>query len=142
MDKRDAVTQGRDLMEKSKTCLLGTNDENGSPNIKAMLNLKHEGMKRVWFSTNTSSRKVQRLKNDNRACLYYVDEKNFKGLMLTGTIEVLQDLESRKMLWFPGCETYYPLGVEDPDYSVLCFTAERGNYYQGLSNIDFDITGS
>jgi len=61
------------------------------------------------------------------------------GLMLIGVVEVLQDEESRKKLWFDGCEKYYPGGINDPDYSVLCFTAEKGNFYHGLENIDFDI---
>jgi general stress protein 26 len=137
--KREAVTQCFELMEKSKICMLGTNDEGGSPNIKGMMNLKHKGLKNIWFSTNTSSKRVQQLRNDNRACVYYVDEKNFKGLMLVGTIEILQDIKSKKMLWAEGAEVYYPLGVEDPDYSVLCFTAKRGNYYHGLKNITFEI---
>jgi len=59
--------------------------------------------------------------------------------MLVGTVEILQDSESRKMLWTEGNEVYYPLGVEDPDYSVLCFTAKQGNYYQALKNITFEI---
>ena len=139
MDRQEAITEGLVLMDKAKICLLGTNGEDGHPNIKAMMNLKHEGFKKVWFSTNTPSRKVQQLKKDNRACVYYVDEKTFKGLMLVGTIEVLQDIKSRKMLWAEGAEVYYPRGVEDPDYSVLGFTAARGNYYHGLSNIDFKI---
>ena len=33
----------------------------------------------------------------------------------------------------------YPLGVDDPDYSVLCFTVMWGNFYHSLSNIDFEI---
>jgi general stress protein 26 len=139
MDKQEAMTQGLELMERAKICMLGTNGEDGYPNIKAMMNLKHEGLKKIWFSTNTSSRRVQQLRKNNRACVYYVDEQNFKGLMLVGTIEILQDIESRKMLWAEGAEVYYPLGVEDPDYSVLGFTAERGNYYHGLKNIDFVI---
>ncbi|NLL41735.1 MAG: hypothetical protein GX251_00150 [Firmicutes bacterium] len=43
------------------------------------------------------------------------------------------------MLWVDGCEKYYPKGVDDPDYTVMKFTATRGNYYHGLKNIDFDI---
>ena len=139
MSKRKAVTQCLELMEKSKICLLGTNGDDGFPNIKAMLNLKHKGLKNIWFSTNTSSKRVQQLKKDNRACVYYVDETNFIGLMLVGAIEILQDTKSRKMLWTEGAEIYYPLGVEDPDYSVLCFTAKSGNYYHGLKNITFEI---
>jgi len=139
MDEQEAITQGLKLIEKSDFCLLGTNREDGFPNIKGITNLKHEGLKKIWFSTNTSSRRVQQLKKDNRACVYYVDGKDYKGLMLVGTVEILQNLESRKMLWFNGAEKYYPLGVEDPDYSVLCFTATEGNYYHALNNISFKI---
>jgi len=139
MDKKEAITEGLQLIERSSICLLGTNGENGFPNIKAMNNVKHEGIKRVWLSTNTSSKRVQQLRRDNRACIYYVDNQNFAGLMLLGTVQILQDLKSKQMLWFEGGERYYPLGVEDPDYSVLCFTAHEGNYYHTLKNITFDI---
>jgi general stress protein 26 len=139
MDRQEAMTEGLQLIERSSICLLGTNGEDGFPNIKAMMNAKHEGMNKIWFSTNTSSRRAQELRKDNRACVYYVDEKDFKGLMLTGTIQILHDLKSRRMLWNDGDERYYPLGVEDPDYSVLCFTARKGNYYHRLKNITFEI---
>ncbi len=139
MDKQEAMAEGLQLIERSKICLVGTNGEDGFPNIKAMMNAKHEAINRIWLSTNTSSRRVQQLKKDNRACVYYVDDQEFKGLMLTGTIEILQDLESRQMLWADGDERYYPLGVEDPDYTVLCFTAYRGNYYHKLQNVTFEI---
>lgn len=138
-DEKEAIAQGLELVEKSAVCMLGTNGDDGFPNIKAMLSLKHEGLRKIWFSTNTSSKRVQQLRKNNRTCVYYVDEKNFRGLMLTGTVEILQDIKSRKMLWIDGAEVYYPLGVEDPDYSVLCFTAKRGNYYHQLKNISFEI---
>jgi general stress protein 26 len=139
MDKQEAMAEGLQLIERSEICLLGTNGGDGFPNIKAVMNAKHEGMNKIWFSTNTSSRRVQQLKKDNRACVYYVDDKDFKGLMLTGTMQILQDLKSRQMLWEDGNEKYYPLGVEDPDYTVLCFTADKGNYYHKLKNMTFEI---
>ena len=102
MDKQEAVTEGLELVERSNICLLGTNGEDGFPNIKAMMNLKHEGISNIWFSTNTSSKRVQQLKKDNRACVYYVDDKNFKGLMLTGTIHSCKTSSQRQMLWGAG----------------------------------------
>jgi general stress protein 26 len=119
MTEQEAISQGLGLVENSKMCLVGTNGDDGFPNIKAMFSLKHEGLKHVWFSTNTSSRRIQQMKRDNKVCLYYVDDKNYKGLMLVGIMEILQDLKSKKMLWADGNEKYYPLGVTDPDYSVL-----------------------
>ncbi len=139
MDRQEAMAEGLQLVERSRVCLLGTNGENGFPNIKAMMNAKHEGINKIWLSTNTSSRRVQQLRKDNRACVYYVDDQDFKGLMLTGTVQILQDPKSRQMLWADGDERYYPLGLEDPDYSVLCFTAHKGNYYHKLKNITFEI---
>lgn len=139
MDKQEAMAQGLKLVESSEYCFLGTIREDGFPNIKGVNNVKHEGLSNVWFSTNTSSKRVQQLKKNNKACVYYVNEKEYKGLMLVGTIEILRDPESRKMLWFDGAEKYYPLGVDDPDYSVLCFTATEGNYYHALDNISFEI---
>ena len=135
----EALKQGLELMENQDFCLLGTNGDNGFPNIKGMNNIRHEGMKRIWFGTNTSSSRVQQLKKDNKACVYYVNAKEFKGLLLVGKIDILQDIESRKMLWFEGAEIYYPSGLEDPDNSVLCFTADCGNFYHNLNNISFKV---
>ena len=134
-----AIKQGLELKGNQNFCLLGTNGDNGFPNIKGVNNIRHDGMKKLWFSTNTSSRRVQQLRQDNKACVYYIDANEFIGLMLVGRIEILQDTDSRKMLWSEGSEIYYPLGLEDPDYSVLCFTADWGNYYHNLNNISFKI---
>ena len=59
--------------------------------------------------------------------------------MLVGDIEVLQDMESKQRLWHEGDEKYYSLGINDPDYSVLRFTARWGNYYHGLVNVSFEL---
>ncbi|AOT72477.1 pyridoxamine 5'-phosphate oxidase family protein [Geosporobacter ferrireducens] len=134
-----AYLSGLELVENSKIVMLSNNGEDGYPYTKAMMRLKHDGLSKFWLSTNTSTKRVELLKNNNKANLYFVDENNFKGLMLVGTIEILQDRESKEMLWNDGCEIYYPLGVDDPDYTVLCFTAVRGNFYHGLRNTGFRI---
>lgn len=139
MEKKYAIEKGMELLRKSNIAMVGSLDKEGFPNIKAMMNLKSDGLKKIWFSTNTSSKRVAYFKDNPKACIYYVDSERFMGLMLVGTIEVTQDDELRRKLWADGCEMYYPLGVTDPDYTVLSFTAERGNFYHGLKNIDFDI---
>jgi general stress protein 26 len=139
MEKEYAIEKGLELVKNSRIALLGSFDDEDFPNIKAMMNLESEGLKKIWFSTNTSSKRVSYLKNNPKACVYYVNSDKFMGLMLVGKIEVTQDDELRKKLWADGCEVYYPLGITDPDYSILCFTAEKGNFYQGLKNVDFEI---
>lgn len=34
---------------------------------------------------------------------------------------------------------YYPLGVTDPDYCVLCFTTQSGRYYSNFKSEDFVV---
>lgn len=133
------LIESNELVESSKIVMVGTNGRNGYPNIKAMMRLKHDGLKKFWLSTNTSTKMVERLKSDNKICLYFVDSDKFAGLMLVGTIEILHDRASREMLWSDGCEVYYPLGIDDPDYTALCFTTEGGNYYRHLKNVTFKV---
>jgi general stress protein 26 len=139
MEKEDALQQSLSLVNHAAIAMLGTNGEGGYPNIKAMLKMENEGLKVIWFGTNTSSKRIARIEQDARSCVYFVDNEQFKGLMLVGTLEILHDEESKKRLWRKGFEMYYPLGVSDPDYSVLRFTALWGNYYHNLSNLTFEL---
>lgn len=139
MIKEEAIRHSQELMERCAIAMVGSNGPEGFPNIKAMIKMETEELHTVWFSTNTSSRRVAQFRTDPRASVYFVDFDRWEGLMLIGEMEVLDDPASRQRLWREGYERYYPLGVNDPDYTVLRFTARKGNYYHGLENTDFEI---
>jgi general stress protein 26 len=139
MKKKDAFEKSLELANKSEIAMVGSNGDDGYPNIKAMLKMKNEGLKKIWFSTNTSSKRVAQFKKDPKACVYFVDMLKFKGVMLVGEMDIHQDIKSRKLFWKEGFERYFPLGINDPDYCVLCFTAKRGNYYHKFENTTFQI---
>ena len=125
------------LVERSGIALVGSNSGDGHPWIKAMLKMETEDLKTVWFSTNTSSKRVAQFSRDPRESVYFVDFSAWMGLMLLGEVEVLNDPQSRQRLWRDGYEQYYPLGVDDPDYTVLRFSATSANYYHQLDNLSF-----
>ncbi len=139
MQQQEAMQCGLELVNRSNIAMLGSNGDDGYPNIKAMIKVENEGLQTIWFSTNTSSKRVSQLVKNPKTCVYFVDLDQWKGLMLVGNVEVLQDAESKQRLWREGGEIYYPLGVTDPDYSVLRFTAQWGNYYHALSNVTFEL---
>jgi general stress protein 26 len=139
MQQEEAIQEALSLADRSGFAMLGTNGGDGYPNIKAMIKMENEGLKRIWSSTNTSSQRVKQILRNPKVCIYFVDFTQWSGLMLVGDIEVLQDEKSRQRLWREGYEKYYPLGVADPDYSVLRFTARQGNYYHALSNVTFEL---
>lgn len=127
------------LVGRSFTGVLGTVDENGNPQVKAMIKTAANGLKEFWFCSNTSSKRVAQIQKNPNASLYFYDEKTFEGLMLTGKAEVSYDDEKRKEFWNDEMKKYYPLGCTDPDFALIIFIASKGNYYHGLKNIDFDI---
>ena len=137
---RDASKTIGNLIDKANVSIISSVDEDGFPNSKAMLPpRKREGIKHVFFTTNTSSMRVRQYLNNPKACVYFFDKRFFKGVMLKGAMEVLQDSESKEEIWRHGDEMYYPKGVTDPDYCVLRFTAQDGRYYSNYKSENFEV---
>jgi general stress protein 26 len=128
------------LIDASSTTIISSVDELGYPNTKAMLPpRKHQGIKVFYFTTNTSSMRVQQYSANTKACIYFYDNRHFLGVMLKGSMEVLHDSASKEMIWQTGDEMYYPQGVTDPDYSVLKFTAHEGRFYSNFTSESFAV---
>lgn len=136
---KDAEQTIGNLIEKQGVSFISSIDKNGFPNTKAMLPpSRREGIKTFYFHTNTSSMRVSQYRDNPNACLYFCDKRFFRGVMLKGTMEVLEDAASKEMLWHDKYTMYYPLGVTDPDYCILRFTASSGRYYSNFSSQDFE----
>ncbi|GBD99199.1 pyridoxamine 5'-phosphate oxidase [bacterium BMS3Abin07] len=137
---RDAEKTIGSMIDKTTVSIIGSVDEEGFPNAKAMLPpRKREGIKHVFFTTNTSSMRVKQYSKNPKACIYFFDKRFFRGVMLKGTMEVLKDTKSKKMIWRNGDEMYYSKGVTDPDYCVLKFTAQNGRYYSNFKSENFEV---
>jgi general stress protein 26 len=137
---RDAGQTIGNLIDKQKICYLSSIDSDGFPNTKAMLKpRKRDGIKHIYLSTNTSSMRVAQFRENPKACLYFSDNRFFRGVMLIGTVEVMEDREHKELIWERGDTMYYPQGVTDPDYCVLKFTAVKGRYYSNFKSEDFEV---
>ncbi|MBR3236116.1 pyridoxamine 5'-phosphate oxidase family protein [Candidatus Saccharibacteria bacterium] len=131
------------FIAQQKVSLIGSIDDKNYPNIKAMLKpRKMVGLKEFYFSTNTSSMRVQQFRKNPNACIYFYHKGLIKyvGVMLKGKMEVLIDQKTKDMIWKRGDTLFYKKGVTDPDYCVLKFTATSGRYYCDLKTEDFDIS--
>lgn len=128
------------LIDKVSVSFIGSVDDEGFPNMKAMLPpRKREGIKNIYFTTNTSSMRVSQYNENPKASVYFYEKRFFRGVMLKGTMEVLEDGDSKEMIWHEGDTIYYPLGVTDPDYCVLKFTAHTGRFYSNFKSENFNI---
>lgn len=128
------------LIEQESTAFVGSVDQEGFPQVKAMLAPRvREGFRAFYFTTNASSMRVSQFRNEPKACVYFCNQKRFEGVMFTGTMEVLEDQASKELIWRDGDTLYYPLGVTDPDYCVLKFTCLSGRYYNNFSSKTFEV---
>lgn len=137
---RDAQTTIGNLIDKQGVAFISTIGEDGFPTIKAMLPpRKREGIQVFYFTTNTSSMHVSEYKKNPKASIYFCDRRFYRGVMLKGTMEVLEDSESKELIWQEGDTMYYPQGVTDPDYCVMRFTAVSGRYYSSFKSENFMV---
>lgn len=136
------LKQLESFMNKRKISFIGSIDENGFPNIKAMLKPRqHNGLKEFYFSTNTSALRTRQYLRNPHASIYFYRKGliKYEGVMLVGKMEVLTDQETKDKLWRKGDSLFYKGGKTDPDYCVLKFTAKTGRYYCDLKSESFDI---
>ena len=130
------------FIKKQRVAFICSVDAEGFPNVKAMLKpRKTDGLRRFWFSTNTSSMRVKQYSDNPNACIYFYHKGliRYVGVMLKGKMEVLTDQKTKDMIWRRGDAVFYKGGVTDPDYCVLKFTAESGRYYRDLKTGDFSV---
>lgn len=138
MKKRQYIIE---FIQKQKTVFVGSVDEEGFPNMKAMFTPRKIDGNCFYFTTNTSAMRSQQYMKNPKASIYFYNRGRFKyeGIMLIGTMEVLQDDDIKREIWHTGDTMYYKQGVTDPDYCVLKFTAIKGRHYCDFKTESFNI---
>ncbi len=130
-----------DFINRQKVAFIASVDDDGFPNMKAMLMPRKIDNNCFYFSTNTSSMRVNQYRKNPKASIYFFSKGFFRyeGVMLIGTIEVLEDEQIKKEIWRMGDMMFYKKGINDPDYCVLKFTAAQGRYYCDLKTENFKL---
>lgn len=138
--------------ECAQIATFGKDETEGFPEIRALLNLanpkKYPKLKdkaisvdgktlTIYFTTNTSSRKIRQIRENKKVCLYFVLPKKFKGVSAIGTIEEVTDQTVKEDFWQTGWYIYYHKGAKDPDYTLLKFTTKFMHCWGGGKVHDF-----
>ena len=88
----------------------------------------------IYFTTNTSSKKVKQFAENSKACVYFYKRGIFKyhGVCIIGEMDVCADQPTKDAIWRPGDKLFYKQGATDPDYCVLKFKCITAEYYCDL----------
>lgn len=138
--------------ECAQIATFGKDETEGFPEIRALLNLANpkkypklkdkaisvDGEKfTIYFTTNTSSRKIRQIRENKNVCLYFVLPQKFKGISAIGTIEEVTDMDMKKDFWQTGWLMYYHKGATDPDYTLMKFTSRYMHCWGNLGIHNF-----
>lgn len=116
---RDAEKTIGNLIDKQGVAYIASVSQQGYPQLKAMLPpRKRQGIREFYFTTNTSSMRVAQYRQNPKASIYFCDKRFFRGVMLQGQMEVLEDAASKEMIWRAGDTIYYPPRRDRP--RLLC----------------------
>jgi general stress protein 26 len=123
-----------------KIVFVGSVNENNVPNIKVMLVAKHHGLKTFYFVSTHSAMRTEHYKRNFNACLYFNGGPIYKGLMLEGIMKIFNDVDTKKLIWKNNFKNPFKnVGIDDPDYCVLKFTAKKGRYHHWFKTEAFEI---
>lgn len=153
MDNKQVKKESLELMERSKAAYLTTIDQEGKPITRAMFNLRNKeqfpelsklflnqkNQFLVYISTNTSSSKISHIKKNSAINVYFCDPDDFKGVMLGGDAEIIEDMKIKQNVWLEWWTRYYPEGLNDPDYTLLRLNPKTLRYYYRLDQIKLDL---
>lgn len=98
-----------DFISKQKVAFIASVDAKGFPNMKAMLMPRKIEGSCFYFTTNTSSMRVTQYRENPKASIYFFNKGRFRyeGVMFIGTMEVLEDMETKKEIWRVGDTMFY-----------------------------------
>ena len=148
MTPAEARERTLEILLRAETACVTTLDPKGRPQTRAMFNLrnrdqfpglpgffeKHGERFTLYFTTNTSSSKVAELRLNPAASVYYCLPAEFKGVMLGGDLEVVEERQTIDEIWQPGWTLYYPGGPHDPDHTLLRLIPSEGKLYHQLQS--------
>ncbi|MFW9827285.1 MAG: pyridoxamine 5'-phosphate oxidase family protein [Candidatus Thorarchaeota archaeon] len=153
MELNELKKSSLELINNSLVAYLSTIDIDGFPITRALLNTRNkerypefskfydelEDKYVVFFSTNTSSSKIDHIKRNPKVSVYFCDTEQFKGVMFGGEIEIIKDMDIKRQFWLDRSIRYYPKGIEDPDYTILRFKPKDARFYYKLNQVEFKL---
>src|SRR5210317_1255312 len=98
----------REIITTSGTCTLISIDSTGQPRARIMDPFPPDANFEIWFGTNTKSRKVNEIRQNNRTTVNYYDKETASYVSLYGTAEIVNDPEMTNKYWKATWQDFYP----------------------------------
>jgi general stress protein 26 len=109
------------------------------PQMKAMYPVLQNGLLELWFNTDSTSKRLEQIKQNPLASIYVYDTQRIQGVMLSGRAVVETDAKIRLQAWEKAAVTDYKCGVADPDFQVIRFSTDEINCFFSGNSVMFRV---
>jgi general stress protein 26 len=116
-----------ELTKDSRFVMLTTTDEDGHLVSRPMARQEVDLGADLWFIATRDSRKVSHLRANPVVGVTVTSGSSW--VSLSGTAEVVDDLDQLKELWNTFAEAWLPEGPEDPNAILIHVSADTAQYW-------------
>lgn len=113
LSKSTLVKAAKEIMNSTTTCVLITQDQNGTSSVRMMDPFPVEKDLIVWFGTNSSSRKVAQIKQNNLVTIYYRDKDDSGYVTLFGKAVLINSPIEKSNHWKETWKSFYKKNKEN-----------------------------
>ena len=89
----------------------------------------------LWFITDKRSRKVQAIESGSTTALVFQNDKDGAYLHMSGRATVVDDRGKLEELYTTLQRAWFPLGLDDPNITLVRFDAEQGDYWDSHDSL-------
>ena len=124
-----------EMVKDVRVCMLITNEKN-TENLsgRPMSISKIDADGTMWFFTKASSYKVEEIGESKKVSISITNESSNNYLMIHGTATLVNDKTKIKELWNSIMKAWFPLGLDDPDMTLIKVMPKEVNYWDSSSS--------
>jgi len=122
LTREDLILNAKLIMADAGNCALITIDKEGLSRARAMDPFTPEDDMVVWLGTNSQSRKVDQIRNNNQVLLYYFDKEGGSYVIISGKARIVNDPDKKKSYWKYEWKGFYP--DREKDYLLIEVTPQ------------------
>jgi len=124
-----------EMVKDVRVCMFITNEtnaENLSGRPMGINKIDEDGT--MWFFTKASSFKVEEIEAIKKVSIAIANESSQNYLMIHGSATLVNDKNKMKELWSSIMKAWFPLGLDDPDMTLIKVVPNEVNYWDSSSS--------
>lgn len=124
-----------EMIKGVRSCMFithGKNTEDLSGRPMGINKIDNDGT--MWFFTKASSYKVDEIEESKKVSIAITNESSNNYLMIHGTATLVNDKAKMEELWNIILKAWFPLGLDDPDLTLIKVTPNEVNYWDSSSS--------